>query len=293
MRRGIRARGVSLDAFKKVVMPRKIVPFAFCDMRTDGVGNVLEMPLSVPDCFGDIVTILRWKRIQPIATVTSARKRFYKVEIYSRCSTCKAAQGCAALGRQRIASETNVRRGFETWQLLESRPGRISYTTLWLKFVETVAEFWQWETLEAERAVFKIEKATAARDQKRVAEMLRKRRSRADARCTPIDPTTTGDPALLLERANRERALRILIQTSPAPPQWRSMTADSAERISAVWYARQLLIRADARSLSAGKIADVFASIVPFTELGEALRARIGADLKHIRALETPPGIWS
>jgi hypothetical protein len=294
MRRGVRGRGASLDAFKEVPMPRKIVPFGFRDMRTDGVGNVLEMPLMVPDCFGDIVTLIRWKRLLPIRTITSNKGRWSsKVEIHSRCTTCKAAQGCISLGRERIASETIVSRAYELWQLIESKPGRPAYATLWLKFVETVADFWSWETMEVERAAFMAERATAKQEERKVAETLRKRNKRANARGTPVDPLTMGDPALLLERTTRERALRTLIQTSPAPPRWRPMTADSAERISWVWYARQLLIRAGAGSPSAGRVAKVYASVVPFTELNEALRSRMGADFKHIEALETPPGIWS
>lgn len=293
MRRGVRARGTSLDAFKEVSMPRRIVPFGFRDMRTDGIGNVLEMPLMVPDCFGDIVTLIRWKRVQPIAKISSKKKPWLQIAVHSRCTTCKATQGCVSLGRERIASETSVRRAFEVWQLLESKPGSETYAALWLKFVETVADAWRWETMEVERATFMAEKSIAVQTQRKAAEALRKRKVRAGTLSAPVDPLTMGDPALLKERSLRVHALRTLILTSPAPPRWRSMNADSAERIAAVWYARQLLIRAGSGSPSAGKVADVFASVVPFTERSEALRARTGADLKHIDALETPPGIWS
>lgn len=293
MKSDISMRGMDYDAFKLTPQIKGIVSFAFSEILTDGVGNVLQMPMRVPDCFGDIVTMHRWNRVNSIAEGRSKRRPWLKVNIPARCTSCKATHACRGLGRERVQSDPRVKAAFEQWEKLEQRLGKGKYGPVWANFVDTVAVHWKWSAMEAERLAFakrrEVQAETVRRENDRARKSARRAKLKA-AKATNSPPLP--DASLEAERLTRERKLVRCLAITPRSQALRKVSYIDADRVAAVWLARELLTRSESSTATAGKIAKLLPTLTFAGREGEALRARVQADLRIIAVLESPQGCW-
>ena len=287
MQKGTLVRGTNYAAFKNVPQVRGITIHPTSVMKTDGRGNVLAMPWPrVPRCFGDIISITMWRKTGPLGHMPSPTGGV--AEILSRCTRCKVQNACGKLRRERVHSDPELNAEFDTIQNFKGT-GREKIQLI-KEFALSVSQAWRWYTMENERARF-------------VRELIEERRLKKNHRSSEYytrkkvamakpDPLSFRSPALEAERKSRLNKAASMVVANPTDRHLRYLTVDDVNRITATWYARELVIAAGSNA-SAGKVAKVLTALGMATKEGEALRQRAGQDFKFITLFETPGGSWS
>ncbi|MBX7488721.1 hypothetical protein K3177_09355 [Qipengyuania sp. GH25] len=289
------------DAWKGRLPLKHGTTFQWADVRTDGLGNVLEMPLLRHKwCFGrPEVYIRQIKRTK--------MQRFHwgtKEVAASRCGSCKIATGCGKLAGERIESSPLIHSALKQWSdFCRAMGGDRQFSGVagryWQGFLQAIADHGPWSSRndeliaeDAKRRLIEGRKADATRKSKdRAAE-------RAHRRSLNLPPTEEFVKAALLERNERCARLEGAAGDATYPPSISKIRADHA-KATAAFTADAWMV--DALLREHGKKSNPSTIAKAMIRMGRnqdkkypALRQRVENDLRRVRDCETgSPRLWT
>jgi hypothetical protein len=265
----------------RIRMPNKVT-IDQNDMRTDGRGNVLDMPSLVGrPCFGIITAVLRHGSTSD-RWVARAKKM-----MPSRCGACKARLGCHRLASERILSSTELLRAFENWK---NKGGRSMFASD--KAYHAVKGSWTRLTQLVRTSPFSsVNDAVVAKYYtERRQEFLRKdrdrkKKERARARAAGIIDQELFDD-IAIERDRRITRLGAAMH-GPGAPRWMSKLHDHSCGLIANAWMGNVLLSLGGKKTNPSRIAQWMIDHGGNSGLGrDVLRQRVPDDLARARKLE-------
>jgi hypothetical protein len=277
---------------------RHDVEFGPQDVRTDGGGNILQIPNHRKLCFARPEVVFRHSH----RTVTVRLKGGKEQEKLTRCGRCKMWAACRAVARERVLSDPDMHRTLSEFSASCRQglgPGRFAYTgglygRLWQAFMQAVADRGPFADAndaflaEDEKRRELLQREKWAADSKRHREDERKRRREAQQA-----PEQWFLDAVDRERIAREAALLAVAGRFDLPPVIRRIPRDKAHKTAtltaAAWAAATIFVESG-RVPRPGTLARWL--IERGLNMGDTyptLKARLSADLERCKVLEQLP----
>lgn len=225
--------------------------FEVLAVRTDGVGNIVEMPLLLDKpCFARPERYIRGSHDEAIAPFTGRNNTDgWRL---TRCQRCPVEEACSEVVRERIESCPTVSAAFEAWddgtvglsgdKPFEGRTGR-----LWNAFLRAIVKHGGWKSTN-DAAVTDAKFAAALKLKAKKSADRKQRRAEASAKRKGISRSAT--PEFMAEvEAERIRRLGILLDLRGKPfakahlPIVSRLSPEGCRRTTDVWVVRAILSR--------------------------------------------------
>lgn len=236
---------------------------SIADVETDGLGNIVEMPLlRRKPCFGRVERLGRalegeieaFHRSQQ-AFLTKSASQIGKAVNKSRwtppkCVRCPKTTGnaCAEICDERLESAPEVRRRYHKWfEFVENLPVQKRFigaaNVLWQCFLRAIEEHGGWTNVNDERikiAAIEHKKAKGRKDAER------KKANKKLKRQHPCSIEKNQDFICKAHEERDRRAEKLLeLRAWKKGPTWiKSLKEENCERVADVWLARTLIGRA-------------------------------------------------
>jgi len=289
------------DAWKGRRPLKHQATFQWADVRTDGAGNVIDMPLLRDKwCFGRPEVYIR-------QISRTKMRRFYwgeKEVAASRCGTCRITAACGKLAGERVDSSPSIRPALNQWgDFCKANGGGRQFSGVagryWQTFLQALADHGPWSSSNDE-LLAKDEKHRLI--ERRKAEAGRKRKERAEERAyrqsLNLPPTAQFVAAALLERDQRCARLEGAAGDPRYAPSIGKVTADNRKATAAftadAWMVDTLL-REHGKTSNPSTIAKAMIKIGRHQgKAYQTLRQRVANDLRRARDCERgSPSLWT
>lgn len=271
--------------------------FDWTDIRTDGQGNVLSMPLlRGKPCFGRPEVFLR----QGDST-QKIRNRYRKeIDTLTRCGRCPVRSSCAMLVKERVNASPEMNAALKSWRddCGSRHAGRRVYTgqsgRFWTNFLKALANRGPFESSNDARLLELEEQANAKRRAKWAQDKRRARETDRDLRRLLRQPPSREFVANALQERNRRAAILESCAGDPNLPRSVSKILAAHARQTAnitadAWLAKTILSEAS-RSPNPGLISrQLIAWGRNSGKTYATLKARVGDDLRRAAELERHP----
>ncbi|MBY6127683.1 hypothetical protein KUW15_03030 [Qipengyuania aquimaris] len=274
--------------------------FDWSEVKTDGVGNVVEMPLLQDKwCFGRPEVYIR--QIQ-----RTKKQRFYwgeKDVAASRCGRCKIAVACGKLSGERVRSSSAITSALAEWRsYCKSNGADRQFTGVagryWQRFLQAIADHGPWTSTNDEKLrEFERERLASRRQEDARRKSKERERERKLRQTLQQPPTKEFIAAVLAERELRFQSLRGAAGHAGFPPSISKIPAEhvdaSAEFTADVWMVDTLL-REHGKTVNSSAIARTLIKMGRHQDKGyPALRQRVEKDLRRARDCEQcSPPLW-
>lgn len=225
-------------------------------VKTDGAGNVLVMPLLVDKpCFGRPERFVRGSHEKATPPLTG-RNRTGDWQL-TRCQRCPVVDSCVAVAAERIESSSTISTRFEEWDdwtavlpdddRFKGQAGR-----LWGAFLRSIERHGRWTNVNDANVV---EAALAAALKRAQKQRMDRKIARAKARMKRRGMSQPVTPAFMtiVEEERKRRAEALLdLRTKPYAlrylPSISRLPPEGCERTADVWAAKTILEKADVRA---------------------------------------------
>lgn len=292
--------------------------FSIDDIVTDGVGNIVDMPLlDGKPCFGRLERLARVlddeidthiaglandrlrEKVARANNVAIAKSR--KVTA-PRCIRCPVADACADVCSERLASAPAIAESYNSWVVVSAGAPikrRFSqFTTAgkrWCDFLRAIERHGGWTNANDDRLrLTEIEKRKA--DNRKRAE--RRKAARGGFRLAPNQQSETYQlflKAAIVERNRRLEKLVALRTWRDAPRGIKKLTPDGCERIADVWLAKAALEYVGEKATGKSVAGWLHLECRAHGIAAASLETFIYKDFKRISSLESDAGegaIW-
>ena len=269
--------------------------FAPEEVKTDGVGNIVDMPLLLKKgCFG------RPERFYKGTVGGKIWRNKDGIELAAQTSCNRCAEktpgvfnACANVVDERVASNPEIKRALEAWMTscdllrpLGFRHFHPPHAKFWQAFVDAILASRGWTSVNEDQVRLHERRRAEQQREQRNRKAREKRRKAREARKAARNPLPDGYLEALDEERDRRavhlKSLRCLNGASKRDMMWlKNLPDETCERIADVWAARELLT-AKRQDTSNMAIAAFLIKTRPrYHKLQQkSLAARVGEDIK-------------
>lgn len=229
------------------------VKFFPADVKTDGKGNIIDMPLLTrKPCFGRPERHFRAMPDNQRAAALenpSLRDMMLFIPGGTPCERCPVYDACETVVFERIDSVPELGTRLNEWaQASDPLQGEKRFVIspareTWAAFLEAIISGGGWSSVNDARVAAAVHEAKEKRDENRRTAARRKRQ--ANGRRHPSSPPSTIDDRLthaIDQESDRRRALLLdMISCKSAPKPIRNLNVEKCQRLIDVWKAQASL----------------------------------------------------
>ena len=217
---------------RKVFRRKRKYRFGPSRVRTDGVGNITDIPLHQMDCLGNPVEYYwgifdtPWVRIDAYGN---------RIEKPKDCAMCTVSAACGKVANERVTTNTELDKLFNEWERQTQRlTGNDVYEhPSWAHFV-TACTPHRWG--DSNELALKHKRAREAADRK--AKRTRERNAR---RRKPRAVPKHERERILKDRDSLATELRAIRLGPKAPPWIAKRSSENCDLMADVWQASELI----------------------------------------------------